>query len=133
MLGLSEDVRKHLAVAIRAYRTRSRELNLPVPPELRQLEEGWAASLSGSGRVRTGQPGSTFDAVGRLAQALSHGDGEELVTQQQAARLLGVSPSTVKRRVASGDLAVVKIGRSVRLRREDIRRYASPQRKAPPS
>jgi excisionase family DNA binding protein len=47
-----------------------------------------------------------------------------LLTIAEVAHTLGVSVSTVRRRVAEGELAVVHIGpRALRVRDEDVRRF----------
>ena len=47
-------------------------------------------------------------------------DGDELLTAQQAADLLGVSSRTIKRRAASGELRKLSHGNVVRYRRADV-------------
>lgn len=51
--------------------------------------------------------------------------GEELMTEQQLARLLNVSLSTVKRLRASGEgPPAIKVGRrAIRYRREDVEEW----------
>jgi excisionase family DNA binding protein len=44
----------------------------------------------------------------------------ELMTVQETARLLRVSPVTVRRFIASRRLPAVRVGRGVRVRREDV-------------
>lgn len=48
---------------------------------------------------------------------------DQLLTLPQVADRLQVSMSTVRRRVAAGELPVVVIGRSHRVRPEDLARY----------
>jgi excisionase family DNA binding protein len=48
-----------------------------------------------------------------------------LMTVAEAAAFLSVSTKTVRRLIAQGALGYVKIGRSIRLRREVIDRYIS--------
>lgn len=57
--------------------------------------------------------------------------GENLLTVKQAASILGLQESTVRKWVLSRRLAVVRLGRSVRLRRDEVetlisRNYVSP-------
>jgi excisionase family DNA binding protein len=42
------------------------------------------------------------------------------MTVNDVATLLGVSPKTVRRLIERGELRVVRIGRSVRLRKKDV-------------
>ena len=50
--------------------------------------------------------------------------GEELITEQELARLLSVSLSTVKRLRASGEGPPVRIGkRAIRYRRSDVQAW----------
>jgi excisionase family DNA binding protein len=46
-----------------------------------------------------------------------------LLTRAQAAEELGCSLSTLKRRIAAGDIPVFLDGRLVRIREADLRRY----------
>lgn len=46
-----------------------------------------------------------------------------LLTVEDAARDLGLSVSTVRRSIKAGELGVVRIGRAVRVRPEDVRRF----------
>ena len=50
----------------------------------------------------------------------------ELLTVQETAQLLKVSPITVRRYIASGRLAAVKVGRAVRIRREAVEDLMEP-------
>jgi excisionase family DNA binding protein len=50
----------------------------------------------------------------------------ELLTVQEAAAVLKVSQITVRRYIADGRLAAVRIGRGVRVRRDAIDRLAQP-------
>ena len=45
---------------------------------------------------------------------------QDSLTVEQAARLLSVSPRTIRRAVAAGSLPVRRVGRTVRLLREDL-------------
>ena len=50
----------------------------------------------------------------------------EFYTVDETARLLRVSPITIRRYIASGELEAVRVGRSVRVRREAIERFTKP-------
>src|SRR5262245_32720423 len=53
------------------------------------------------------------------------GPASPLMTIPEAAAFLSVSTKTVRRLIAQGALGYVKIGRSIRLRKEVIERYIS--------
>jgi len=48
---------------------------------------------------------------------------DQLLTLQQVADRLQVSMSTVRRLVDAGDLKIVRIGRNLRVRPDDLRAY----------
>lgn len=50
----------------------------------------------------------------------------ELLTVQETAHLLRVSPITVRRYIAAGRLAAVRVGRGVRVRREALEAFVAP-------
>ena len=50
----------------------------------------------------------------------------EFSTVDETARLLRVSPITIRRYIASGELEAVRVGRSVRVRREAIEHFMKP-------
>src|SRR5262245_6565579 len=50
----------------------------------------------------------------------------ELYTVDETARLLRVSPITIRRYIASGELEAVRVGRGVRVHREAIERFVKP-------
>ena len=50
----------------------------------------------------------------------------ELLTVREAAALLKVAPITIRRYVADGRLAAVRVGRGVRLTREAVEKFAKP-------
>jgi excisionase family DNA binding protein len=64
----------------------------------------------------------------RLRAAEAERMSEELLTKKQAAAELGGSVRTLERIVAAGDLVVVRVGRSVRIRRADLRAYVASRR-----
>ena len=51
--------------------------------------------------------------------------GGELLTLQDVAAKLRCSLGTVKRRVATGEIAVFRDGRLVRIREDDLQRYVA--------
>jgi excisionase family DNA binding protein len=52
----------------------------------------------------------------------------ELYTVDETARLLRVSPITIRRYIAAGQLEAVRVGRGVRVHREAIDRFVKPYR-----
>ena len=56
-------------------------------------------------------------------------DGDELLTKQEAAKLLKVSVSTIENYGRSGMLEKHYIGRSVRFKRRDVLLIASPKKR----
>lgn len=56
----------------------------------------------------------------------------ELLTIAEAAQLLRVTPITIRRHIAAGQLAAVKVGKGVRLRREAIEKFVTPIEPASP-
>jgi excisionase family DNA binding protein len=53
------------------------------------------------------------------------GLSDRLLTLAEAAEHLGCSPTTLKRRIAAGELAVFRDGRLVRVRQPDLDRYVA--------
>lgn len=53
---------------------------------------------------------------------------ERLLTIKEAAQRLNMSLKTVNRRIKAGDLPVIRDGRIVRIRPDDLRRYISQRR-----
>ena len=53
-------------------------------------------------------------------------DAMELLTGNEAADQLRISPMTVRRHIAAGRLRALRIGRSIRISREAIERFAVP-------
>jgi excisionase family DNA binding protein len=73
----------------------------------------------------------------RVAELLASGEAamkmpSGLITVRVAARLLGVSERTVRRRVAAGDLPAVRIGRALRIDLSGVA-YVAPSRLEPPA
>jgi excisionase family DNA binding protein len=105
-LTLDRDLAAHLAVALTGYRRALVSTGRSVPPGVDDL---LAAAL------RTVRSGQTL-AGGRRGRH----DGEVFLTMPEAADLLRVSPRTLRRRVAGGDLAVRRVGRRVLVERADL-------------
>lgn len=60
------------------------------------------------------------DVLREEKELLSNTNGDELLTQKQAAELLQVTTSTIIRWQNSGELPVTRVGRAVRYRRSDL-------------
>lgn len=121
VLDVSAEAAAHAAVALRWYRRRAAT---DTPPELQELEVMLAERSTG---VCGGQAGSSLDDVSRALETqvvkpttLSYAD---------AGRWLGVSGSSVKRLVRSGELSPVHIGGSVRLAVDDLQAFLDQQRR----
>lgn len=50
----------------------------------------------------------------------------ELLTVREVAQALRVSPMTVRRHIAAGKLSAVRVGRSIRISRDAVERFAEP-------
>jgi excisionase family DNA binding protein len=61
------------------------------------------------------------DALEAGAVSVPHAGLDPLLTVDETAALLRVSPRHVRRLIASGELPVVRIGKAVRVRPEDLR------------
>ncbi|MCC6629350.1 MAG: helix-turn-helix domain-containing protein [Chloroflexi bacterium] len=55
----------------------------------------------------------------------------ELLTVDEAARLLKVTPTTIRRHINAGRLPAVRVGRSVRIRQEAVEGFLTPVVPAP--
>lgn len=54
---------------------------------------------------------------------------QNLLTIEQVSAVLGCSEKTVKRRIASGDLPVIRDGRMIRVHPVDLERYIKLRRR----
>lgn len=54
---------------------------------------------------------------------MSQDTTEILLTVAEAARRLGVSQKTIRRRIASHEIAVIRIGSAVRIHPKELQRY----------
>lgn len=57
----------------------------------------------------------------------------ELLTVQETARILKVAPITIRRFIAEGRLAAVKVGKGIRVRKEAVEQFATPVESKAPS
>lgn len=111
-LTISPEAASHVAAALGKHREEWRRMGLAVPREVVQLHEAFAIVAT------SGQARPTFDQVAELSEAAAVTRG--LLTTEQTAQALGVSPRTVRRLAAAGELPRVRIGGSVRFRSSDI-------------
>lgn len=114
----------HMAAATRMWRDHLRREHQVEHPGLADFERLFRRSAG----VPEGQEGSRLDSV------LDLPDGEPvhelLFTVGQVADRLGVSPSTVKRLIKSGELPSTKVGRARRVHRDALEAYATNQKGA---
>lgn len=110
LVVLDEATARYLTLGITLLRRWLRDNALEMPQDLEDL----AASLT---REDPSGPEVTDSAI-----ALTNGHSD-LMTFESAAKLLGVSSRTVRRRVDVGALDAVRIGRAVRLRRSDVHAF----------
>jgi len=115
VIALSAEVSGHLAVAVLEHLRACKRLRLATPPELPDLVRELA------NRATRGQDGSPLSDLWQVRQA--SGMSSKLVSYADAATVLGVSPTTVKRLVRSGDLTPIHLLGSARLRVCDIDEY----------
>jgi len=115
LVTLTAEVAGHLCLAVQQHRQWARRAGLALPDELDQLERALAT------RARRGQEGTPLEDLWsvRHAQTMS----PQLLDYPAAGQVLGVSQRTVKRLVAAGDLPVVRVLGSARIRVEDIDGY----------
>lgn len=61
-----------------------------------------------------------LDTLTKMVQRIGSTQGPEYYTVDQAAEVMKVSPRTLRRKIASGELPVKRIGSSPRIHRSDI-------------
>ena len=54
---------------------------------------------------------------------MNGGDEMQLLNIKEVASILNVSVSTVNRLISKGDLAIVKVGNSTRIKKETLEKY----------
>ena len=115
LLTMSAEVAGHVTIALQQHRKWARTAGLAVPDELDHLERALAI------RARRGQTGTPVEDLWsvRHAQTMS----PRLLDYAAAGQVLGVSVRTVKRLVAAGDLAVVRVLGAARIRVEQLDAY----------
>jgi excisionase family DNA binding protein len=126
-----------LAVVLRDYQRRGGFARLPAGQ--RRLVDAAIADLERAGKLwREASPVSTSVPERSKPAAVSmvaHSGWRascELLTVTEAAEILGVSVSTVRRLMGNGrgDLPAVQIGRSVRFRMSDLETFVETRRSA---
>lgn len=110
---------RHILVALGAHIRRRRLEGMAVPPSVLELSMALRACTALDGSAVAADGDSSDGAVMALT-----------LTFREAAELVGVSESTVKRLVDAEALGAVHIGRSRRIRAQDVRRYVA---ELPPS
>lgn len=131
-INLDRATAGHLAVAIELYR-RSLDRNGTQPPsalvDLQHLAIEVARSGEGDAPGRTG---ACEDAAPRSDPSRSYAgrDDRQLLTQKDAAEVLGVHPRTVRRWLDTGDLGSVTVGSRRRIPRQETDRFLDTQAQA---
>jgi excisionase family DNA binding protein len=59
--------------------------------------------------------------------------GLDLLSMPEVCQVLGMGKSWVYRRLRSGEIPSVKLGRSIKVKREDLEEYLEKQRSMPPA
>ncbi len=115
LVTMTAEVAGHVCIAIQQHRKWARTASLAVPDELDEIEHALAT------RARRGQDGTPLEDLWsvRHAQTMS----PQLLDYAAVATVLGVSERTVKRLVAGGDLPVVRVLGSARIRVEQLDDY----------
>lgn len=128
LLDLSPALRVHVALAVRDRIRQLRRNGIAVPPELGAL----ANALWRPGEDRTGQERSEVAPTpGPGDRGATDGSAPPLLLPAPgAARRLGISERSLRRRVAAGDLTRVRIGRRVLYDPAELDEYVRRQRGA---
>lgn len=118
LMHLSPEVAGHLVVAIRTHRERCVRDNIQLPQALRDLEQSLRI------RAMRGQEGSPLADLWEVVQSSSM--RQQLLSFDDTAAVLACSKSALKRLVADGALAPVRVGAGiVRFRATDIDAYVA--------
>lgn len=119
-LWLDPETAAHLELAIKIQRRLLRKQNLPCPPRLIDIQHGATEAKRGNAGANAGEKG-----VGDDAPAYVAGDGEQLLTQKQAAHLLGRHPRTVRTYLDNGDLGFVTVRNRRWIPRHELDRFTT--------
>lgn len=115
VIAMSAEVAGHLCIALQQHVKWGQTSGLALPAELAELEKALAD------RASRGQHGSPLSDLWQVRQTSTV--PPQLVSYADAARILGVGQSTVKRLVRAGDLTAVHILGSARLQVAEIELY----------
>jgi excisionase family DNA binding protein len=121
-IRLDPDVAGHLAVAVRRHREVLDRLGRASPPALAELEELLVAVARGGPE----QSGAAAAVNGANVRSVDH----DWLTPDECSLATGLSPRTIGRRIAAGDIRSSKIGRSRRINRGDLDQFMQGQRTA---
>jgi excisionase family DNA binding protein len=114
LLDLDEAERLHLAAALRDRDRALRRDGRSLPPRLAELAAGLLRTQAATSGRNSRSPTKATDA-----------EPEWLMSAGDAARLLGVSVRTVRRRAATGALPSVRDGNRRRYERTALQRYVA--------
>lgn len=117
----ANEMLSHIAVALAVHARAMARNGMPLPDgfvELVDLVEG-AASYASPRQVAPSLAGAVLGIDGAVMER------SELLSKAGAGQILNVSPRTVDRLIASGDLIAVRIAGSVRIRRADLDAYVA--------
>ena len=109
------DLAGHLAVAIHRHREVLDHLGRACPPALPELEELLLAIARGGPE----QSGPATAVNGGNVRGVDH----DWLTPDETAVVSGLSPRTIRRRIADGSLQSSKIGRCRRVARTDLDQF----------
>jgi excisionase family DNA binding protein len=117
-VALDRHAAAHLLAALRAHRRFARTQGYAIPAALDQLEQTALAALEPTAADRSRQ--EPTPAPGSSAEQATV--GPMTCTIHEAAAAIGVSPRSIERRVASGEIASTKVGRSRRIPLRELER-----------
>lgn len=124
--GFDPNTAQELVGALAVYRRWSAANNRPVSEGLQvlaaHLESAEARSAATSGQQWPAESQSVRQ------QAPAGENGAKFYTAEEVARVLNVSVSTIRRRIASGDLPAVKVGQLTRIHPDDFDAYIAENR-----
>lgn len=109
---INGDLAGHLAVAIQRHREVLDRLGYASPPELPELQDVLVTIARGG----PGRPQTAAVVNGATVRGVDH----DWLTPDETAVVSGLSPRTIRRRIADGSLQSSKIGRSRRVSRTDL-------------
>ncbi len=121
-IHIDPDLAGHLAVAVRRHREVCDRLGYAYPTELAELEETLAGiAHGGPERPRMAPAGNSANVRG-----VDH----DWFSPAEAVIATGLSPRTIRRRIADGSLSSSKIGRCRRIARADLDDFMRSERVA---